>query len=280
MRKVGEGFSSGRIRLMTSSLKIAVIGLGEAGGLIARGLKEQGANVIGFDAAKIRNPPVPVAESIEEAVLGANIIISLNSSSASIKVAQQVTSILEAGAIYCDLNTGTPSLKRRLSEIMPAGSFVDVAVMKPVPGLNEKVPLSIAGLGAKSLMKLLEDYDLDLTFVSEVAGDAAARKLLRSILAKGMAAVAIDYLWAAKEMGLEHWALEEIFTEFDNSSAQTVQRYLNGTAKHAKRRQVEMGDVVEMLAEAGYESPMVGPIELTIAKVVHGKRIPFAQLED
>jgi 3-hydroxyisobutyrate dehydrogenase-like beta-hydroxyacid dehydrogenase len=265
---------------MTSSLKIAVIGLGEAGGLIARGLKEQGANVIGFDAAKIRNSPVPVAESIEEAVLGAKIIISLNSSSASIKVAQQVASILEAGAIYCDLNTGTPSLKRRLSEIMPAGSFVDVAVMKPVPGLNEKVPLSVAGLGAKSLMKLLEGYDLDLTFVSEVAGDAAARKLLRSILAKGMAAVAIDYLWAAKEMGLEDWALEEIFTEFDNSSAQTVQRYLNGTAKHAKRRQVEMGDVVEMLAEAGYESPMVGPIELTIAKVVHGKRIPFAQLKD
>lgn len=280
MRKTALAFSSGRMSIMTSSLKIAVIGLGEAGGLIAKGLAQQGADVIGFDAVKIKNPPVPVAESLTQAVSGAQVVISLNSSSASIKVAEQISPHLMPGAIYCDLNTGTPSLKRRLSEIMPSGSFVDVAVMKPVPGLNEKVPLSLAGPGAKKFLELFEDFDLDLTFVSETPGDAAARKLLRSILVKGMAAVTIDYLWAAKQMGLEDWALEEVFTEFDKSSAQTVQRYLNGTAKHAKRRQVEMGDVVEMLAEAGYESPMIGPIELTIAKVVHGKRIPFAQLDD
>jgi len=260
-------------------MKLTVLGLGEAGSLIAKGLSEQGIEVVGFDPAKLKQPVVELRESAELAVADADVVFSINSATVSIKLAQQVAAHLKPGALYCDLNTGTPSLKRRLAEIVPEGSFVDVAVMKPVPGLAEKVPLSIAGAGAAKFQELLAPYDLDITYVSEVPGEAAARKLVRSIVAKGMAALIIDTLWAAKELGLEDWAIEEIKNEFDNSSSATVQRYLNGTAQHAKRRSVEMSDVVEMLSDAKYESTMVRGIELTLSRVIHGTRIPFADLD-
>jgi len=260
-------------------MKLTVLGLGEAGSLIAKGLAAQGVEVVGFDPVKPKNPVVEVFETAEQAVSNADVVFSLNSATVSIKVAQQVAAHLKPGAIYCDLNTGTPALKQRLSEIVPAGSFVDVAVMKPVPGLAEKVPLSVAGPGAKKFMELFADLDMDLTYVSEVAGEAAARKLIRSVLAKGMAALVIDTLWAANSVGLQDWALDEINREFDSSSSKTVKRYLDGTQQHAKRRSVEMSDVVEMLSDAGYESTMVRGVELTLSRVIHGVRVPFAELD-
>ncbi len=260
-------------------MKLTILGLGEAGSLIARGLSAQGVDVVGFDPVRQKFPVVPVRETAEEAVADADVVFSLNSSTVSVKVARQVAEHLKPGAIFCDLNTGTPSLKKNLAEIMPTGSFVDVAVMKPVPGLAEKVPLSVAGEGARKFMELFGDLDMDLSYVSDVAGEAAARKLLRSILAKGMASVVIDTLWAAKELGLEDWAIDEINREFDTNSSKTVKRYLDGTQQHAKRRSVEMADVLEMLTEAGYESTMVRGIELTLSRVIHGVRIPFAELD-
>jgi putative dehydrogenase len=261
-------------------MKLTILGLGEAGSLIAKGLADQGVDVIAYDPAKPKNPVVPLIESAEAAVADADVVFSLNSSTVALKVAEQVAGSLKSGAIYCDLNTGTPSLKVRLSELMPEGAFVDVAVMKPVPGLAEKVPLSVAGPGAKKFVELFGDLDMDITYVSEVSGEAAARKLLRSVLAKGMASVLIDSMWAAKSMGLQEWALEEAKREFDSSSAKTVQRYLSGTQQHAKRRTVEMSDVTEMLVDAGYESTMVHSILATLSQVMHGKKIPYSELED
>lgn len=261
-------------------MRIAVLGLGEAGSLIASGLEAQGADVVGFDPARPRTANVTLSQSAEEAISGADIVLSINSASASIRVAEHASQHLKPGALFCDLNTGTPSLKARLSQLFPDGSFVDVAVMKPVPGSAEKVPMSVSGSGAKKFVEQFKELDLNITYVSDVPGEAAARKLLRSIFAKGMAAVVIDYLWAAKEMGLENWAFEEVIAEFESSNGQTVQRYLSGTAKHAKRRSVEMSDVVAMLSEVGYDSTMVGPIELTLNRVIHSKKIPFSDSEN
>ncbi len=115
--------------------------------------------------------------------------------------------------------------------------------MSPVPGLAEKAPMGVAGTGAHRFIELLEPFGMNLEYVSQVPGEAAARKLLRSILAKGMAGVLIDCLWATESMGLQDWAFEEIQREFDSSSSATSKRYLSGTAQHLKRRQIEMMDV-------------------------------------
>ncbi len=263
---------------MTKNIKVAIIGHGEAGSLIAGGLAAAGLDVVGFDVANPANPTVPLTATINEAVTGADIVLSINSSRVAAKIAEEVAPLLKPGALFADLNTGTPAMKKKMATVFPDGAFVDVAIMRPVPGLAEKVPMGIAGAGAAKFIELMTPFGLDLEYVSEVPGEAAARKLIRSILAKGMAGVIIDTLWAAESMGLQDWAYEEILREFDSSSAATAKRYLSGTAQHVKRRQIEMLDVVEMLNESGYESTMIGPIEFNYGRILHGKKIPFSKL--
>ncbi len=262
---------------MSEAIRVGVIGLGEAGALIAEGLRAAGARVTGFDPAVSQHPTIEVLNDIHAVVDRAQVILSLNSSTASLKVAEQVAPLLASGAIFADLNTGTPALKRKLAGLFADDAFVDVAIMKPVPGLAEKVPMGVAGVAAARFIEQLAPFGMNLEYVSEVPGEAAARKLIRSILAKGMAGVLIDCLWAAQSMGLEDWAYDEILREFDASSSDTAKRYLTGTAQHVKRRQIEMMDVVEMLTETGYESTMVAAIETNYSRILHGKKIPFSK---
>lgn len=266
---------------MTTPIRIAVIGHGEAGSLIAGGLLAAGADVVGFDPVTPETPTTPLAASAAEAVVGANLVLSINSSTVASRVAEEIAPLMAAGttapdAVFADLNTGTPAMKRRLADLFAEGQFADVAIMKPVPGLAEQVPMMVSGSGAHRFMALLEPFGLDLEYVSEVAGEAAARKLLRSILAKGFAGVIVDTLWAAESMGLEEWAYHEVLNEFDSMNRDTAQRYIDGTAVHFKRRQIEMMDVVEMLSESGYESTMLAPIQFNYGRIMHGKKIPFA----
>lgn len=260
-------------------MKLTILGLGEDASVIARELIKQGVDVVAFDPAKPKNPVVSLIDTAEAAVADADVIVSLNSANSSMKLAQQVAAYIKPGAIYCDLNTGTPSLKKRLAEIAPAGSFVDAALMNASAGTGDKVSLIVSGEGAKRMVELLGGLSLDITYVSEVPGDAAARKQIRTILEKGIAAVAIDTLWAAKSMGLEDWAIEEIKREFETNSSATIQRLLDDTQQHPKRHSVEMADLVEMLTEAGHESTMVRGVELTLSRVIHGVRVPFAELD-
>jgi 3-hydroxyisobutyrate dehydrogenase-like beta-hydroxyacid dehydrogenase len=261
-------------------MKLTVLGLGEVGSLIAKGLADQGVEVMAFDSAKVKNPVVALADTAEAAVADADVVFSLNSAMISLSIAEQVAGSLKPGAVFCDLNTGTPSLKRRLAEIVPAGSFVDGALMHPLESAADRLVLSVSGPGAERFTQLFEGLNAEVTYVSEVAGEAAARELIRSMVAKGMAAVAIDVLWAAKELGLQDWAIQELKSEFDAASADSFQRQLDTTAKNPKRHSVELGNVVEMLSEAGYESTTLNGVAATLSKVMHSKKIPHANTED
>ncbi len=259
-------------------MKLTMLGLGEASSNLAKALTAQGINVVAFDSTKPKHAVVPLSDSIEDAVRGADVVISLNSATVSIKMAELAAPYLKPEALFCDLNAATPALKKHLSQIVPAGAFVDVAVMRPLGEQNIRAELAVAGSGAKTFVELFGGLDFEIEYVSEIAGEAAARKLIRSILEKGVAALVIDTLWAAKAMGLQDWAIDEIRREFESSSAQTVKHYLDHTQQHPKRESVEIADVVEMLSDAKYESTMVRAIELTLSRVIHGVRVPFAEI--
>jgi 3-hydroxyisobutyrate dehydrogenase-like beta-hydroxyacid dehydrogenase len=259
-------------------MKLTFLGLGEAGSLLAKDLAERGAEVVAFDSAKPKNPVVPLVESLDDAVANANVVFSLNSANVAIKMAQQAAPHLKQGAIYCDLNRGTPDLKKRLAAIIDPGSFVDIALIEKPAGVAGGDSLTISGGGALKFIEFFDGLGLNINFVSEIAGDAAARGLIRSMLSNGVAAIVIDTLWAAGELGLKDWAIEEMHREFDSNSSQTIKHYLDQTQQNPKRQSVEMADIVETLTEAGYESTTIRGVELTLSRVIHGVRVPFADL--
>jgi putative dehydrogenase len=261
---------------VTHNIRIAVIGPGDAGSLLARDLATAGAEVIGFDLSPLPDSSTRVAETMDEAVAGANIVLSLNSSSAALRAAERVSALLPEGAIYADLNTATPALKRKLAEKFARDAFVDVAIMSPLSASDEQSVFAVAGPAAQTFIDRLAPLGLTLEPVSDAVGQAAARNLTRSMLSKVLAGAVIDYMWAAEAMGLEDWAHDEMLRAFDAMTRNTATGYLEETVKNAKRREIEMLDIVEMLEEASYHSLFVPPTQLVYNKVYHSIKVPHA----
>ncbi len=80
---------------MSGTIRIAVIGLGEAGSLIAAGLQAAGAQVVGFDPATPADAPVSLADSAAEAAAGSALLISINSATVSRRVVEEIAPLLQ-----------------------------------------------------------------------------------------------------------------------------------------------------------------------------------------
>lgn len=249
---------------------VAVLGLGEAGSLIARDLAHGGWTVRGWDPhlhGDLRE--IPIADSQHEAVDGADVVISVNWAIAAEHVARQTVPYLSSRTIFADHNTAGPRLKKKLAEIVePSGAlFVDVAMMMPVPRLGIKVPMFLAGSGANAYAELLRPFGTPIGFIGAEAGEANARKLTRSVYYKGFAAAICEALEAARAAGIEDWLRSDIVKSLTQADEETLTRMVEGTHKHAKRRAHEMEDAAAMLDELGVPPVMARATAAALGRI-------------
>jgi 3-hydroxyisobutyrate dehydrogenase-like beta-hydroxyacid dehydrogenase len=244
---------------------IAVLGLGEAGSALARDLAAAGAVVRGYDPAVPMASMVSVASvadgvvatgSEAEAAEGADLVLSVNSASAAADALEAGLGGMRKGAIWADLNTASPGLKRHLAKIAAARGvpFADVAIMAPVPGRGLRVPMLATGSeggAAEAVANTLNPLGAAVEVMAGEAGLAAERKLLRSVFFKGMSAAVVEALQAARAAGCEDWLREIVVGELTAASASTVDRLVTGSYRHALRRTAEMAAAAEMLGELG-----------------------------
>jgi 3-hydroxyisobutyrate dehydrogenase-like beta-hydroxyacid dehydrogenase len=250
-------------------LVVAVLGLGEAGSVIARDLLAAGAVVRGYDPAV---PAAGVSEGITgtgseaEAARGADLVLSVNSAKAAVGAFSAGRAGLGPDAVWADLNTASPGTKRQLAELAgPGGSnFTDVAIMAPVPGRGLRVPMLASGEAAARFAGMLAPLGADIEILDGPAGLAATKKLLRSVFYKGMAAAIVEALDAARAAGHEQWLREHIAAELSAADAGTVQRITDGTRRHAVRRTAEMEAAAGMLNELG-----VRPVIAEASRALH-----------
>ncbi|MCQ0019578.1 NAD(P)-binding domain-containing protein [Actinomadura madurae] len=136
---------------------IAVLGLGEAGGAIARDLVAAGAVVRGYDPLVAASGGIVQAGSEGEAASGSDLVLSVNSAHDAVAAFKAGIGGVGDGAVWADLNTGSPGLKRELDGIARQGGvpFADVAIMAPVPGRGLRTPMLAAGDGAARVAALL-----------------------------------------------------------------------------------------------------------------------------
>jgi 3-hydroxyisobutyrate dehydrogenase-like beta-hydroxyacid dehydrogenase len=231
---------------------IGMLGLGEAGGLIRAGLTEAGAAVRGFDPLPETGPDAP---SAADAVRGADVVLSLTTAQEARAAAESVLGALQPGQVYADANTSSPELKRELAAIVaPTGAaFADVALMAPVPGRGVRTPALVSGPGAERFVALVAPLGMPVRAAGPEPGDAARRKLLRSVAWKGVAAVALEALAAARAAGCEDWMRAELVALLDGADAAALDRMVTGSRRHAARRAHEMDDVAALLRELGVE---------------------------
>ena len=155
------------------------------------------------------------------------------------------------------MNTASPQTKKRVEEIInqSGAETVDVAIMAPVPPKGIKTPFLISGPGALKFEETLIPFGLDITIISGQVGEAATRKLLRSVVYKGFAAVIGEAVAAGEALGLEHYIREQIGSLIGGDNA-IIDRFLEGSKTHALRRSHELDAVVAMLTDLKLEPVM------------------------
>ncbi|TDC96988.1 NAD(P)-dependent oxidoreductase [Actinomadura sp. 7K507] len=230
---------------------IAVLGLGEAGGAIGNDLVAAGAVVRGYDPAVPAPDGMVAAGSEAEAAAGAGLVLSVNSSHDALAALKAGVGAAGDGAVWADLNTASPGLKRELDAVAKAGGvrFADVAIMAPVPGRGLRTPMLACGDGAADVRRVLAPLGASVEVMDAEAGAAAGRKLLRSVFFKGLAGSVVEALEAARAAGCEDWLRQNIVDELTAAGDATVERLVTGTYRHAVRRAAEMEAATTMLDE-------------------------------
>jgi 3-hydroxyisobutyrate dehydrogenase-like beta-hydroxyacid dehydrogenase len=241
-------------------MRIALLGLGEAGRALGRDLVAAGADVRGFDP--LLDPPDGVERRSDDAdaVRDADLVLSVNSSHDAVPALESSLPALAAGTIWADLNTAAPAVKADLVRRLAGRdvAVVDVALMAPVPGRGLRTPMLVAGEAADRYAELLSGLGADVTVLPGPAGAAISRKLLRSVFYKGLAAAVVEALTAAEAAGCGRWLREDIGAELAGFDEHTIDRLVDGTRRHARRRADEMTAASEQLVALGVPARVAG----------------------
>lgn len=233
--------------------RVAVLGLGEAGGRLAADLAAAGVEIQGFDPDPARDvPSISRSSDIASAVAGCEVVLSVNSARAALDAAEAALPELQAGGIYADANTATPELKRELAGLAAEAGvgFADVALLGPIPTRGLTAPVLASGTAASAFAGVFAPLGMPVEVVSDEAGDAAAPKLVRSVFMKGLAAAVVESMQAAEALGRAGWLEQEIEAMIGRSF---LERALEGSRKHAVRRVDEMEAARDLLLELGVE---------------------------
>jgi 3-hydroxyisobutyrate dehydrogenase-like beta-hydroxyacid dehydrogenase len=251
---------------------IGFVGFGEAAFHITRGLREAGAgDFIAFDihthtpgrGEKIRRraeeTETRLVESNAELAAAANWIWSAVTSDQAAIAAAQTAPHLTAGHLYADLNSVSPALKQAIAvSIGAAGArFVEVAMMQPVPPYGHRVPILAGGIGATEFSGRMTPYGMRIEVMGEQVGRAAATKMFRSIMIKGLEALITECVLASGRYGAEQGVLASLAESYPGIDWPALADYMIGrVVEHGERRAREMEEVAETLESIGIEPIM------------------------
>jgi 3-hydroxyisobutyrate dehydrogenase-like beta-hydroxyacid dehydrogenase len=260
---------------------VAVLGLGEAGSAFAAGMAANGARVRGFDPADVAVPPgVTECASPAEAVTNADAVIALTHAAQARDAAESAAGHLPAGAFYADFATGDPGLKREIAKLARDHGLraIDGAVMNPVPLAGVATPVDVAGDDPEEFVRLMSPLGLRLTAVSTEPGVAATRKLLRSVLVKGISVLVIESMRAAETSGQADWFRAHVFDVLGHLDREYVVRLVEGNVRHSVRRVHEMEAASELLRQLG-EPPLTSEATRQVLESVPKRGVPAMQDE-
>lgn len=251
--------------------KIAMIGFGEAAQSIAAGLKGRpGLELSAFDLRFADSAAAPaLAKAASErgvtalddisGIAPTDIVLSLVVGSATRSAAASAAPHLADGAVYIDLNSvGSETKQLAAAEIARGkGSFIDGAVMAPVPRHSEKVPIVMAGARAAEIAEALNGLGMNVEAVGDQPGQASALKMIRSVMIKGIEALLIEALTSAEKVGVTERILDSVQESFPGLNWRDIaDYYLSRTFEHGARRVTEMTEAANTIESLGFNAYM------------------------
>jgi 3-hydroxyisobutyrate dehydrogenase-like beta-hydroxyacid dehydrogenase len=250
---------------------LCFIGFGEAGQAIAAGLRDAGT-VGPMSAWDILFPKpegeklVKAAESIgvrrassaADAVRDAAIVITAVTAASSVEAAKSVKAHLAGKPFLLDINSVSPGRKQDTVKLLgDAARYVDVAVLAPIYPARHQTPLLLAGPDAEAIAPTLAALGMRATIARTETGAAAAIKMVRSVMIKGIEALTMECFVAAARAGVIDEVAASLKNNYPGLDWATVVPYnLERMASHGERRAAEMEEVADTLRELGVEPLM------------------------
>jgi 3-hydroxyisobutyrate dehydrogenase-like beta-hydroxyacid dehydrogenase len=257
---------------MNKNPRIGFVGFGEAGFHIAGGLRGAGIDgIAGFDIhtntaglgekirARAAETGTRLVSSNAELADSTDIVISTVTANQALAAAQRTASSLTPGQLYADLNSVSPVLKQAIDRVITAtgAKFVEVAVMAPAPPYGHKVPMLVGGAGASEFIERMRPFGMQLEFTSEQVGEAAATKMCRSVIVKGLEALLTECVLGASRYGAAERVFKSLAETFPGLDWAEMATYMVGrVVVHGERRAREMEEVAETLRSSGVEPIM------------------------
>jgi 3-hydroxyisobutyrate dehydrogenase-like beta-hydroxyacid dehydrogenase len=271
-------------------MKIGFLGYGEAARAFHDGLA--GLTVLAYDLR--RDTPMRAAMSGRGAVAldgveglaGADWIFSAVTADQSLRAVEPLLPHLRPGHVVIDINSVSPGRKRDTAAAVTASGaeYLDMAVMAPVHPLKLATPVLLAGSCAARMLPDLTALGFSAALAGDEPGAATAVKMVRSLFVKGLEAIAVETLLAARASGCYDAILASLSASYPGLNWPGFAAYqFERTTRHGTRRAAEMresaatvaalglcGDLAEAIAEvqarmgacgAGPEAPLVETID-------------------
>ena len=252
--------------------RICLLGFGEVGGALSSGLAVlRDVDLVAWDwlfdtpASRpslqvLQHGHVRRTESAQQAAVGCDLVISAVTAAQALDAARSVLPGLEKNAWFLDLNSVSPETKRELAKAVSAagGRFVEAAVMSAIAPRGMASPMLAGGPHATEFLPLGKSLGFSrLQLCSEEYGLAAATKMCRSVVVKGVETLLAEALLAARHYGVEDDVLASLEDLFPRPDWSHQARYMIArSVQHGVRRAEEMREVARTVAEAGLEPLM------------------------
>ena len=274
---------------------IALLGFGEAGSAIARGLAAEGGwravskpgdnaprRLIAIDTALDKDPrgtalgkaaralDVAIADRYTAALSEADLVICAVQGEHALSAAAAAAPLLKKGAHFLDLCTVTGRMadEDRAAIEKGGGRYVDVAVMGGFFKSGIKAKMLVAGAEAEAAVAWMNANGFDAKYLGPRPGSASSVKMVRSVVMKGLEALGVEALVTAERQGI----LEEVLDCFGDVDLVDFRDHLSSLVQthvvHARRRWEEMGLVARTLSETGVEPVMTVTTERALRRSV------------
>ena len=246
-------------------MKIALIGYGEVERILGEDLRAAGQTVTAFDLkldsaegeamrAHARAHGVTLAGSHAEAVRSAELVISAVTASQTIAAAEASAAALPSAA-----SSSISTRPHRAPRSRPpggwrggAGRYVEGAVMTAVPPYRIKVAPAArrprrGGAGPAACRP-----GLPAKLASGRLGVASATKMCRSVIIKGLEAMTVESMTAARHYGVEDAVLASLGETFPGIDWEKQAVYFfQRVIEHGRRRGEELSEAAVTVQEAG-----------------------------
>lgn len=268
-------------------MKVGIVGCGEVGRAYAAACARAGYQVALVDphpsaagVAVADQIGVPIHPSVDGAVCDVDRVWICVAGDLVRTVCRSLAGQPPPAAAVVDLTTAAPEEKRACSELLALDGvdYVDAVIMGSVAVTGARTALLAAGPRADDVLADFAKFGAPVRAMSGgKPGDAAAVKLLRTILTKGLESLAVECFIAAEQQGLRK-DLYDVLGDVDASGfVSFLEMLVTSHLQHAGRRLHEVQRAQAQLADMGCPSVVLpgseARFELTVQALKAGGAI-------